>query len=122
MPRPVSATEPASESGRYSLPQKRKCGNLVAAAETLPGCSRSDYSKIWFGLKKKEHRNKDNAPFEAQGKGRGVRRDSQGGVEFALPRQKMTVPQGQGAARNGCSTLLDPVFDAGPDLLQGTVL
>src|SRR6266849_1369303 len=68
MPRPVSATEPASESGRYSLPQKRKCGNLVAAAETLPGCSRSDYSKIWFGLKKKEHRNKDNAPFEAKGK------------------------------------------------------
>jgi hypothetical protein len=56
MPRPVSATEPASESGRYSLPQKRKCGNSVAAAETLPGCSRSDYSKICFGLKGKTMR------------------------------------------------------------------
>src|ERR1700692_3908559 len=63
MPRPVSATEAASlrdsgqaESGRYSLPQKRKCGNLVAAAETLPGCFRNDYNKIWFGFKRKHIR------------------------------------------------------------------
>src|ERR1700732_950592 len=41
------------KAGANSLPQKRKCGNLVAAAETLPGCSQSDYSKIWFGFKKK---------------------------------------------------------------------
>jgi hypothetical protein len=27
----VRRTDPASESARYSLPQKRKCGNLVAA-------------------------------------------------------------------------------------------
>jgi hypothetical protein len=53
----LSLAEPTSESGRYmahSVTQKRKCGNLVAAAETLPGCSRNDYSKFWLGLKGKE--------------------------------------------------------------------
>src|SRR6266446_8566959 len=60
-----SPAEPASESGRYSLPQKRKCGNLVAAAETLPGCSRSDYSKIWFGFKEKRGAGKNNVETQS---------------------------------------------------------
>jgi hypothetical protein len=47
-------------------PQNEKCGNLVAAALklylVLPG---NDYSKIWFGRKRKRKKSeKDNA--EAQ--------------------------------------------------------